>query len=52
MLGLAAQYPNVVFVDVRDTVRDDYWADEIHPNTDGFQQVALKFIDKITDRLL
>ncbi|MCK5055127.1 MAG: SGNH/GDSL hydrolase family protein [Candidatus Aminicenantes bacterium] len=45
--SLSDQHGNAVFVDVRDTVREDYWHDEIHPNDDGFQQVALKFMNRI-----
>ena len=52
MAALAKQYDNVVFVDVRNTVRKDYWHDEIHPNSAGFQQVALKFIHQINAALL
>jgi hypothetical protein len=47
MAELARQYDNVVYIDLRDTVRDDYWYDEIHPSSPGFQQVALKFIAAI-----
>jgi len=41
---------NVSYIDVRNTVRFngvDQWYDEIHPNNDGFQQVAMKFMAEI-----
>jgi hypothetical protein len=47
---------NVSYVDVRGTIRyneaekEDQWYDEIHPNDNGFQQVAMKFIQEI-DRI-
>ena len=33
----------VHFIDVRDTLLPDQWANEIHPDDKGFQQVALQF---------
>jgi hypothetical protein len=51
MSELANRHDNVVYIDLRDTVRDDYWYDEIHPNSPGFQQVALKFVATINDIL-
>lgn len=41
--GIAAAYPRVHYLDLRTTVRDDQWFDEIHPTSDGFQDVALKY---------
>ena len=40
---LAARYPHVVFLDIRGTVGDKEWADELHPNPAGFAKVAHKF---------
>lgn len=51
MHTLTDQYDNVVFVDVRDTVREPHWYDEIHPDSLGFQQVSLKFINLINASL-
>jgi len=48
---LIHQYDNVVFVDVRGTVRESQWYDEIHPDSPGFQQVSLKFINRINASL-
>jgi lysophospholipase L1-like esterase len=51
--GVAKDFPNVTYIDVRNTVRFngvDQWYDEIHPNNDGFQQVAMKFMEVI-DRI-
>jgi lysophospholipase L1-like esterase len=51
----AAKFPNTVtYIDVRNIVRYneqekvDQWYDEIHPNHDGFQQIAMKFIQAIS----
>ena len=52
LAALAGRYENAVFVDMRGTVRKDHWHDEIHPDSPGFQQVALKFIDQINATLL
>lgn len=41
--SVAAQYPNVHYIDLRKTVREDQWFDEIHPTSDGFQDLALKY---------
>lgn len=48
---LIHQYDNAVFVDVRGTVRESHWHDEIHPDSSGFQQVSLKFINRINASL-
>jgi hypothetical protein len=52
MENLAARYENVIFTDVRGTVREAHWADEIHPDSNGFQQVALKFQNRIIESLM
>ena len=49
----AKDFKNVTYIDVRNTVRFngvDQWYDEIHPNNDGFQQVAMKFM-QVIDRI-
>jgi lysophospholipase L1-like esterase len=49
----ASKFPDTVrYLDLRNTVRYktgeiDQWYDEIHPNIDGFQLIALKFIKLI-----
>jgi hypothetical protein len=49
----AKDFPNVTYIDVRNTVRynesegEDQWYDEIHPNDKGSQQVALRFMQQI-----
>ncbi len=49
---LAAKYPDQVhYLDLRGVVRDDQWSDEIHPNADGFQDVAQHFVLKINELL-
>ncbi|MFC5412359.1 caspase family protein [Larkinella bovis] len=45
--AVASGFSNVSYINVRNTVRADQWYDEIHPNADGFQQVAMKFMERI-----
>ena len=40
-------YDKVHYLDLRNTVRDDQWYDEIHPTSDGYQDVAFRFHEKI-----
>lgn len=47
--ALADEFANVSYIDVRKTVRDDQWYDEIHPDSHGFQQVAIKFMERINE---
>jgi lysophospholipase L1-like esterase len=50
---LSKSFENVTYIDVRKMVRFDekegvdQWYDEIHPNNDGFQQIAMKFMQTI-----
>ena len=52
---VADAFENVTYVDVRNIVRFnvaegvDQWYDEIHPNNEGFQQVAMKFLQTINE---
>ncbi|MCC7467028.1 MAG: caspase family protein, partial [Saprospiraceae bacterium] len=47
--NLSDEYPGCVFhLDLRKSVRDDQWDDEIHPNNVGFQNVSVQFIRVIT----
>ncbi len=39
---LASVYPQVSYVDVRNTVRVGQWFDELHPDSRGFERVAEK----------
>ena len=47
---------NVTYIDLRGTVRynpvdhEDQWYDEIHPNDEGFQQIAMKYIQTISEK--
>ncbi|WP_421829330.1 hypothetical protein [Larkinella sp.] len=45
----AAHFPNVSYIDLRNTVHPDQWLDELHPNSAGFEQIANKFINHITE---
>ena len=38
---------HIYFIDVRGTVPSNRWYDEIHPTSEGFQDVALKFMKQI-----
>jgi hypothetical protein len=46
--GLAGQFDNVAYVDLRGSVRG--WYDEIHPDEHSFQQIALTFMETIRRR--
>lgn len=45
--SLAGKYSNVVYVDLRGSVHHDQWYDEIHPDDKGFQQAALRIMQRI-----
>ncbi|MBO0937203.1 DUF2236 domain-containing protein [Fibrella sp. HMF5335] len=52
---VAAEYPNVTYLDLRGTVQRtarlaDYWYDEIHPNDKGFLSLSTKFIEVISGK--
>ncbi|RYZ90961.1 MAG: hypothetical protein EOP04_02210 [Proteobacteria bacterium] len=54
---VAKEFPDTVsYLNVRNTVRYspaekvDQWYDEIHPNDEGFQQVAMRFMEKISEK--
>lgn len=49
VIKVANIYPNVHFLDNRNVVRPHLWQDEIHPNSTGFLDVALKFHQKINE---
>ena len=49
MKTLSDEYPGQVFhLDLRKTVRDNQWDDEIHPDNVGFQNVSTQFLRLIT----
>jgi hypothetical protein len=43
MLALLAQQQNVHYIDLRGTLVDTDWANELHPTARGFSKVASKF---------
>jgi hypothetical protein len=45
--ALAAEHPNLSYVNARNSVGATQWADEIHPDSSGFQQVAIRFLKRI-----
>ncbi|HEX6334288.1 MAG TPA: caspase family protein, partial [Flavisolibacter sp.] len=53
LAAATAGFSNVSYLDVRNIVRYtpetgiDQWYDEIHPTNDGYQMVAMKFMQKI-----
>lgn len=51
LMAVAARFPQVAHIDARGAVHDYQWADEIHPNSEGFQNVARRYM-KAIDELL
>ncbi|GAB4029240.1 caspase family protein [Spirosoma jeollabukense] len=51
MQSAASSFSNVSYINALNTVRPNQWYDEIHPNSDGFQQVAMKFMKRINEVL-
>jgi len=53
LFDLSKNFDNVTYINLRGMIRFntkegvDQWYDEIHPNADGFQQIAMKFIQTI-----
>ncbi len=43
LAALVEEYPNVTYLDLRNTVKDNQWHDEIHPDKHGFLACAEKF---------
>jgi hypothetical protein len=37
----------VEYIDLRKTVKDNQWDDEIHPTDEGYQDVSLKFLQRL-----
>ena len=58
LFGLSENFDNVTYLDLRGMIRFntnegvDQWYDEIHPNADGFQQIAMKFMQTIDEVVL
>jgi hypothetical protein len=44
LLGFSKQYAHVTYVNNRNTVMEDEWMDEIHPNNIGYGKVASNFL--------
>ena len=48
--AMAAQYPNVFYVDLRGTLTNpDEWQDELHPSAAGFSKISEKIKAKIEE---
>ena len=45
--GLADKYSYVTYVDLRNTVKENEWADELHPNSKGFKKLTEKILNKL-----
>lgn len=43
----ASEFNNTHYLDLRGIVMKNQWYDEIHPNNTGYQNVSLKFVQKI-----
>ncbi|HMQ47256.1 MAG TPA: caspase family protein [Saprospiraceae bacterium] len=50
LMALVQKYPNVHHLDLRNTVHSYQWNDEIHPNGEGYQNIAMKYV-KLIDQL-
>ncbi|OMP75139.1 caspase family protein [[Flexibacter] sp. ATCC 35208] len=54
LIDVCKEFENVHYLDVRNIVlyneadKIDQWYDEIHPNGEGFQQIAMRFIQLIS----
>jgi hypothetical protein len=40
-----------VHIDLRDTVKEDQWSNEIHPTAAGFKSLASRFLEKVYEKL-
>ena len=47
LADVAAQVPSFHYVDLRDVVGEDDWANELHPNNSGFGRAADRFAARI-----
>lgn len=50
LMALVQKHPNVHHLDLRNTVHPYQWNDEIHPNGEGYQNIAMKYV-KLIDQL-
>lgn len=51
LAAVAAIVPGVTYVDLRGTVPEDEWHDEIHPNDVGFRRIADVMGEAVRDRM-
>ncbi|MBV6652264.1 MAG: hypothetical protein KI786_00820, partial [Mameliella sp.] len=51
LAAVGREFEQVAHVDLRGTVKPYQWADEIHPNDEGYQNIALRF-SAVIDSLL
>ena len=49
LINLANQTPRIAFVDVRGTVGDGRWFDELHPTNEGYGLVTKKIVAKVAE---
>ena len=49
MINLANQTPRIAFVDMRGTVGDGRWFDELHPTDEGYGLVTRKIVAKVSE---
>ena len=49
MINLANQTPRIAFVDMRGTVGDGRWFDELHPTDEGYGLVTRKIVAKVAE---
>jgi len=48
---LANDIGRVHYVDLRGTIKTNQWHDEIHPNKNGYEDIAVKIKNKIRELL-
>ena len=46
--SLAADFPKVVYINNRTTIKAEEWYDEIHPSDDGFKKIADNFLKEMS----
>ena len=49
LINLANQTPRIAFVDVRGTVGDGRWFDELHPTNEGYGLVTKKIVARVAE---
>jgi len=51
LMAVVDQFDNATHIDLRGSVKEYQWADEIHPNKEGYQNIALRYMKVIDEKL-